>query len=235
MNKRCFFCICTVLSVISLIVVSCSTTGVSPSNYSRIQIVNTIPGSLPLDCAINYTKVNSVTLAFPNSTGYISTTSGSKFVTIKPTSTPSADSLAGANVTLKKDSSYSLFFSGQTGAYRKIFVRDDLTVPTTGRAKIRFVNASVSSGSVDVTVNAVIGFKSIAFGAVGNFIEVPAGTYEFKVFSTGTATGTLTTLSNQLLADGKVYTIYAQGTVGSAIATSAFGLSLVANLLPATK
>ncbi len=215
------------------IVFSCNNNGVSPTSYSRLQVINAIPGSLSFDCTLNYTKINSASIAFPGASGYISIAPGSKHVEIRPTTTPTAPFIDSTNVVLKQDSSYSLFFTGQNAAYNEIFIRDNLSVPPIGRAKIRFVNTSVGTAKVDITINAVVGFTNIPYKGIGQFIEVPAGTYEFKAFTTGTATN-LTTLSNQVLADGKIYTLYAQGIVGNTT-TSAFGLSLITNLLPAIK
>lgn len=225
------------LVVISVVSFSCgNTNGVNPSAYSRIQIINAIAGSSSIDCTLNSTRINTTTIAFPNTTGYISATPGTKYVEIRPTSTPTAPFLDSATVVLKQDSSYSLFFTGQSGSSKSIIIQDDLFAPTLGRAKLRFVNASSASGNLDITINAVAGYTNIAYRGVGKFIEVPAGTYEFKAFVNGaTNTNTLGTLSNQGLADGKVYTLYAQGIVGNTGITSAFGLSLIANLLPAVK
>ncbi|RYE26731.1 MAG: DUF4397 domain-containing protein [Sphingobacteriaceae bacterium] len=223
--------------VISITNFSCGTTnGVNPAAYSRIQIINAIAGSSSLDCTLNSTRINTTTLAFPNTTGYISATPGTKYVEIRPTSTPTAPFIDTATVVLKQDSSYSLFFAGQSGSPKSIFIQDNLSAPTLGRAKLRFVNASSTSGNLNITINAVTGYTNIAYRGVGKFVEVPAGTYEFKAFASGaTSTNTLGTLSNQVLADGKVYTLYAQGIVGNSSTTSAFGLSLIANLLPAVK
>lgn len=224
-----------IICCLGLITFSCNTTGVSPTNYSRLQVVNTIAGSLSLDCALNYTTINKTTIAFPNSTGYISTIPGSKYVGIRPTSTPTAAFLDTTTVVLQTNNSYSLFFTGQVGAYKTIFIQDSLSTPAIGRAKVRFVNASLNPTNLDITINAVNGFDSIAYRGIGKFIEVPAGTYEFKAYPTGTRTSNLATLSNQLLADGKVYTLYAQGLPGNTAANAAFGLSLITNLLPNTK
>ena len=234
MKKQYFFFTSLMLTAFCLVIFSCNSTGVSPTYYSRIQIVNTVAGSLPLDCTLNSTRINTTTLAFPNTTGYISATPGNKYVAIAPSATPTV-LLDSATVVLKQDSSYSLFFTGQSGAYQSIFIQDDLSAPATGRAKVRFVNASLNpANNLDITINAVAGFTNIPYLGVGKFVEVPAGTYEFRAFLNGT-TNNLTTISNQVLADGKVYTLYARGIISNTTATSAFGLTLISNLLPNTK
>ncbi|MGI4021502.1 MAG: DUF4397 domain-containing protein [Janthinobacterium lividum] len=239
MKKRQFFLISLMFVAMGTVNFSCgNTNGVNPAAYSRIQIINAIAGSSSLDCTLNSTKINTTTIAFPTTTGYISATPGTKYVEIRPTSTPTAPFIDTATVVLKQDSSYSLFFAGQSGTTKSIMIQDDLSAPTLGRAKVRFVNASSAAGNLSITINAVAApeYANIAYCGVGKFIEVPAGTYEFKAFATGaTNTNTLGTLSNQVLADGKVYTLYARGIIGNTGTTSAFGLSLITNLLPAIK
>lgn len=230
------------LSAVCFSIFSCSNTAVSPTNYSRLQVINAIPNSLSLDCYLNGTRINTTTIAFPNASGYISTVPGGKNVSIIPTSTPSAPAIDTVNVVLGNNQNYSLFFTGQssaagqTNAIKTIFINDTLNVlPASGRARIRFVNASASTPLLDIQINGTDAFTKVKYTGFAPFIEVPVGTYEFRAFTSGTRASSLTTLSNQMLADGKIYTIYASGTIGSAVTTSAFGLTLLNNLPPAVK
>jgi hypothetical protein len=230
------------LSALCLFLFSCSNTAVSPTNYSRLQVINAIPNSLSFDCKLNGTRINTTTIAFPNASGYISTVPGAKNVAIVPTSTPAAPNIDTVNVVLENNQNYSLFFTGQSGALgqsstlKTIFITDTLNkLPATGRAKIRFVNASATAPLLDIQLNGTDAFTSVKYTGFAKFIEVPVGTYEFRAFTSGTRTSSLGTLSNQMLADGKIYTLYASGITGNTTTTSAFGLSLIANLPPAVK
>ncbi|MVN21048.1 DUF4397 domain-containing protein [Mucilaginibacter arboris] len=224
------------VACIGLIVFSCNNSGVSPTNYSRLQVINTLAGSTPINFSLNSTKKNSTSITFPGTSGYVTTTPGMPYLQIALATTPGVY-FYNATLNLKTDSSYSVFITGTTQpqAYTSVFTWDDLSSPSIGKAKVRFVNASLSSTNLDVTINAVAGFTNVAFKGVGKFVEVPAGTYEFRAYSTGSTSSSLAILSNQVLADGKVYTLYAQGVVGNTATTSAFGLSLISNLLPNTK
>ncbi len=219
-----------------LFIFSCSNTAVSPTNYSRLQVVNAIPGSLSFDCRLNGTKINTATIAFPNASGYISTVPGTKNVSIVPTATPTALATDTVNVLLENNQSYTLFFSSKADTLKTIFIDDTLSkLPASGRARIRFVNASGSSPVLDIQLNGTDAFTKIKYTKVGSFIEVPVGIYEFRAFTSGVRSSSLGTLSNQMLADGKIYTLYASGTSGNATTTSAFGLSLLNNLPPVVK
>jgi hypothetical protein len=222
------------LSCYTLIIFSCKPTGaVNPTSYSRLQVINALAGSTPFNFYLNSTIKSTASITFPSASGYVSVNPGTPNFQVSLATTPSLYFFS-ENLTLKTDSSYSVFVTGQAGTYTTIFTNDSLLAPANGKAKLRFVNASVSSGNLDITINAVSGYKNIPFKGVGKFIEVPAGTYEFKAYRTGNASN-LATLSNQILADGKVYTIFARGIVGNTVTTSAFGLSLIPNLLPAIK
>ena len=115
-----------------------------------------------------------------------------------------------------------------------ILFYDDLTAPASGKAKVRFVhlapgNAAVDFGIAGQTVlftNTVYGRAggSILSGtgynvwSLGPFVTVDAGTVSFSV-SKSSDHSAVTILNNKLsnvvLASGKIYTIYINGTPGS--------------------
>lgn len=223
----------------SIFTFSCNTTGVSPTYYSRLQIVNTLAGSSAINFTINSTKKNTSTITFPATSGYISVVpANTAYIQFQYNLTPTINLITADTVhnILKfvTDSSYSVFLTGTTSNYSVLKILDNLSFPALGKAKIRFVNASTDTTALDVTINTSTAYKKIAYKGVGPFIEVPAGTYEFKANKTGTSS-TLSTLSNQVLADGKIYTLYAAGLSASTATNAVFGLSLITNLLPATK
>lgn len=222
----CIFCLIVAIS-------ACNTTGVTPANYSRIKVVNTLAGSSPFNFFLNATTVSKPTITFPASSGYVSATPGTKFFQVSLATTPSLY-FYSTTFTMTDSSSYSVFVTGGSPAYTSIITKDTLTTPPLGKAKIRFVNTSSSAGPLDVTINAVSGFRKIAYKGVTGFIEIPAGTYEFKAYQTGSSS-TLATLSSQVLSDGTVYTLYSAGIVGSTASNSVFQLALMSNLLPAKK
>lgn len=224
----------------SFLIISCSTTGVSPTSYSRLQVINALAGSTPINFTINSTKRNTSIITYPLSSGYISIPPSTGFLRIQYNTTPginlfTADS-ASNNLNSKVDSSYSIFLTGSTSNYYIIKTNDTLINPSIGKAKVRFVNTATDAGNLDISINGTIAYTKVPYKGVGRFIEVPAGTYEFKANRNGAATtNTLGTLSNQVLADGKIYTLYAAGITTSTATNAVFGLNLITNLLPAKK
>jgi len=228
-----------IISCSALLIFSCNNSGVSPTNYSRVQVVNTLAGSTPFYFLLNTQRKYTSTITFPAASGYVSVTPATYFVRFQLATTSTllnTDTTIRANsyITLKLDSSYSVFITGSTSNYTLLTTLDDLSSPSAGKAKIRFINTSTNSGGVDVTINGTKAYTNIVYKGVGSFIEVPTGVYEFRANKTN-STSTLATLSDQTLANGKVYTVYAAGQVGSTASNAAFGLNLITNLLPATK
>ncbi|WP_419801254.1 DUF4397 domain-containing protein [Mucilaginibacter sp.] len=227
-----------IISYFSLIVLSCNTSGVSPAHHSRLQVINALAGSTPINFSLNSTQKNTSVITFPGSSGYISVSPGSnyiRFITSASTTNLSTRDTAQQHLNLTADSSYSVFLTGSTSNYSLLKVNDILTNPANTRAKIRFVNVAPDAGALDITINGTGIYSKIAYKSVAPFVEVPAGTYEFKAMKTGITGTTLATLSNQVLADGKVYTLYAAGLTTSTAVNAAFSLTVMANLLPAIK
>ncbi len=106
-----------------------------------------------------------------------------------------------------------------------ILFYDNLTVPATGKAKLRFVNLSPDQGPVTV-MGSDVTFTNVAYGRAANsaisgetlsaytlgpFVEVTAGT---KTLTISTAGGVLTS-SSYAFQDGKIYTLFTQGSPGA--------------------
>ncbi len=221
-----------------LIVLSCNSSGVTPTYYSRIQVINALAGSTPINFRLNSTQKNTSPITFPAASGYISVrpdTNYIQFLTAASSTLLATGNAAINSLKLVADSSYSVFLTGSTSNYTILKLNDTLTNPANTRAKIRFVNVATDAGALDITINGTAIYKKVAYKGVAKFIQVPAGTYEFKAMKTGITGTTLATLSNVVLADGKVYTLYAAGLTTSTAVNATFGLSVTANLLPAIK
>ncbi|RYE29663.1 MAG: DUF4397 domain-containing protein [Sphingobacteriaceae bacterium] len=238
MNFLKTFLAAVVTGYFSLIFVSCNTSGVSPTYQSRLQVINALAGSTPINFRLNSTQKTNTPITFPGTSGYISVTPGSnyvQFVTAASATILSTRDTAQQYLNLAADSSYSVFLTGSTSNFSILKLNDTLTNPVNTRAKIRFVNVATDAGALDITANGTSIYSKVAYKGVAKFVQVPAGTYEFKAMKTGVTGTTLTTLSNVVLADGKVYTLYAAGLTTSTATNAVFGLTVVANLLPAVK
>jgi hypothetical protein len=119
---------------------------------------------------------------------------------------------------------YTFMLVGQGGSVGLLTLVDDQTAPSSGKAKIRFVNASPNAPGANLLVNAVAQFSARDFRSVSGYSEIAAGTYPVVV-SSGASSSASASLTFQ---SGKIYTLYAKGLVGGTGA-NALGVGVFAN------
>ncbi len=177
-------------------------------------------------------KENSVAIAgasgipFLNSSGYKYVTAGSEVnltFFLDNTSTP----LANRAVNLVAPQHYSVFIGGTVSYPIYLFTNDDLTPPTSGNVKLRFVNLSPDNINETATVNDTIVAPGIAINTISSFCQVKAGACVIGVFdpfnnSTAFHTDTM------ILAGGKMYTVMLTGSATGALADT-LSLSVIKN------
>jgi hypothetical protein len=102
-----------------------------------------------------------------------------------------------------------------------VVLTDDQTAPASGNVRVRLVHASPAAGNVDIYVTAPTAdiattaptLTNVAFRAVSNYLEVPAGTYRVRVTPTGTKTVAIDA-NNVALTSGQVRTAVAVDAPG---------------------
>jgi hypothetical protein len=83
-------------------------------------------------------------------------------------------------------------------------------------AQLRVLHASPDAPAVDIYIDDAIveGWTNVPFGTISDYLDVPAGDYNFKVFATGTTEGPVID-ADVSLAAGKAYTAAATGELAS--------------------
>ncbi|MDB5111089.1 MAG: hypothetical protein JWR67_2203, partial [Mucilaginibacter sp.] len=203
-----------------------------------LQVLNLSPDLQLVDLYIDNAKKNSTSFSYPNSSGYfalssIDTPLQIRTFTTNYSSTPNNNSntnIISLDTILKNNVNYSLFIIGlrASNSISYILTRDTSAIPTAGRAKIRFINASPGSPLLSITANGTSAFNSQPYKSVSKYVEMPAGNYDFKATPTGLSTTILSDLPAVTVQDGKIYTLYCRGIVGR-IDTAAFGLAIFNN------
>lgn len=163
----------------------------------------------------NGTRVNNLTSLAPFSQyGYLSVVSGAQMYQLKKAG--STDILADAALTLKTDNRYTLFTAGAD----KVFLLKD-SLAGSDLAQVRFVNASPTTGALDVVIRDSIKIKNIAFKSATPFYKISGGKSKLVVTRAGT---TDTLLSGQItLVAASGYTIFSKGVIGGT-GSSKFGV-----------
>lgn len=164
-------------------------------------------------------------VSFGTSSNYYQTYVGQVDATVK---TSGGAALATTNTQLDAFGKYTFFLTGKTGNYAVINLQDDTVAASSGKAKVRFVQASSGlTGTVNVLSNGVSLFTALAYKAVSSYNEVNAGAYVFSVTNTG-SNNTLASSASVNLQAGKNYTVYTYGDSGTSGAT-ALGINILAD------
>jgi len=231
MKRTTFFVTAAAMLLFSTTLVSCKK---EEKEEARVLVTHASPDAPGVDLLVDNQKVNATALSFPNNTGYLTVTAGTRNVKVNAAGT--STTVINADVPFTKDKNYSLFAYNQLASIGAILVEDNLSAPASGKAHIRFFH--LSPGAPAVTVGVLAGstftpvfsnraFETQATAAANQaFAPVDAGTYTFDVRVAGT-TNSVLTLTGINLQAGKIYTVFARGIVGNT--TTPLGASIIAH------
>lgn len=198
---------------------------VAPTPQARVMAIHASPDAPAVDLLVD-NAVAGTGLAFPNNTGYLDVTPGTRNVKVNVTGT--STTVINADLALASGSSYSVFATDSVAQISPLVVTDNLAAPAAGKAHVRFVHLSPNAPAVDVAV--VSGptlFANRSFQTASDFSPVNVGTYNLEVRVAGTSTVALS-VPGVALADGKIYTIFAKGFLGGSGA-QALGAQVIVN------
>ncbi len=212
----------------TLIFTACKPEDTTPTvvkETGKIQFYHAAVDAPAFDFQVDSKKVNTDSIVYSKGTAYFNAEftagkkTGYKIISSKTGQAISTDSLQLES----KDKGYSVFLyqdKDATKTIRAFSVPDILLLPAAGKAKIRLVHLmpdvnnnidveAVTPGS-DVTTNSQ--FSNVSFPKLTDFIEIPKGSYDFKVKLSGTKT-ILPSFPNVnfTFEEGKIYTIVVRG------------------------
>lgn len=238
-NQKLFYMILAMLACafIAQVLQGCNNgdSAVNPTSSTKLQVINTSIDAGPVAMFINnyqLGKGSDYTIALRTYFRYASTPVyygvGTGLLTLQLRTPVLNTNLSNDTITTVSNKSYSLYLLGLNSidSLSTILLNDNSILPALGNGKIRFLNASPRTPALDVYVNGTLGFTKVKYQGVTNFIEVPAGVYDFKLTANGAPTSILTDLPRITIQDGNIYTLYSKGLVGR-IDTAAISLNLV--------
>lgn len=166
---------------------SACTSSTAPITSSFLRAINTSPDAPPLDVYVYGSRVIN-SLPYGRSTLYIDIGSGPASVDVV---TADSASLYRTATNFTAERSYSLFILGRVAKLGVLIVADSMSAPTDS-ARVRFVNASPSSASVDVYVKPLGAatpstptFPAVAFESATPYILTQSMALEVIVASAG--------------------------------------------------
>jgi hypothetical protein len=229
------------LAVTTLLTTACKDTTepiVTPKVYAKAQFVHVAPEAPGVIVSVDGKTINTDSLRYLQ----VLRTSDSAYLDVDVTAAGKRvikwDSKTGNILTdsfaLNKDVNYSIFAYTDTvtAKTRNLLASDNLAAPTTGKVKLRVAHF-ISDANFDCDIEAVAvnqaaslrnDFSALKFKNVTDFIEISAGTYDFKVKLKGTSNVLLTVPAVKLDAD-KIYTMVARGYLYKANASGVFILN----------
>lgn len=185
--------------------------GNPPANVARVMYLHTVLNTDTLKVKVNDTILDNVPgLTYGTKTNYVSVRPGSA---VKTSFIYSNTQLELTNITtkLQENNFYTYFLSGKPNSTDLIVVHDDLTPPTGNNAKVRFVNMVPEE---ELNIDGYVGndkvVSNISNRIIGNFTEVPAGTYKITMSDPNQAQLGLM-MEGQVLGKGKIYTYVVYG------------------------
>jgi len=239
-NKGLLVCL-SLFGLIFVVVPFISSCGKSTNSNASVlkiqyQIVNLNQGIGSVDLWIDYKKVNTSSYFYPNSSGYFYLSSVTNPFQIRTgtslipgTIVTSANLVSMNNVVLVPNTRYTLMLMGlNRDTIYTIFTADTSSAPAQGKGKVRFVNASPNNlGQITVTANDSTAFAAVPFKTMTKFIELTAGSYDFKMYQTGSS-NVVFDKPNVTIQDGRIYTLYCYG-LANRTDSLAFGSGFITN------
>lgn len=199
--------------VITLGLASCSKNDDdnTPIYVSGLSFIHTSPTAEKLDVYVDNTKANIEDFAFGTKIDYLRAYSGDRTITV--TKKGVTTKLKSDVVRLEPELGYSVFVVDKFENIGLLTIKDDLTKPAAGKAKIRFVNLSPDNGALNLAINGVATdlVDNKAFKEYSAFVAIdPAEkvTFNIKNKATGVVEATIVDFKVE---EGKIYTLYAKG------------------------
>jgi hypothetical protein len=175
-----------------------------------MDVIHASPTTEKLDFYIGDTKVNNDDFAYTNRIDYKQIYSGERDVKI--TKKGSSTSVLTEKLKLADQKAYSLFIIDSFDKVKFLLVKDSVTMPGAGKAKLRFINLSPDAPALSLSIvgKDVPVATNKQFKEYSNFESVDAGDkVSFKVKDAAGAD--VATLADQKIENGKVYTIWVKG------------------------
>ena len=209
--------------------------GTGPDTQGRVRAIHAIGNAPAVDIVADNAVVRE-DLAFGQKTDYLSVGAGTRQLAVRAAN--QSTNLLTLSPSVAAGADYTVIAAGRFGATsgptpRLIPVTDN-AAPPSGQASIRVVHASPAAGNVDVYATAPSAdiatatpvLTNVAFGAVANALNVPAGTYRFRVTPTGTKTVAIDVNNVAVAANTKYLAIAVGDNAPGTGATSTFNILL---------
>jgi hypothetical protein len=170
---------------------------INNSPPTQLRVLHASPDAPNVDVLVDGAKVLA-NVPYPTLSQYLSLPAGKHHIQVNAAGTTST--VIDVSPTLAASNAYTAIAAGFLANIEALLATDDTSPAASGQARLRVIHASPDAGPVDILVNGQIVLSNVAFGTIGNYLSVPAGTYTIQVNAAGTSTTAITasvTLTSQ--------------------------------------
>ena len=222
MRMRWFWTLCGVLAF-GLFSAGCDTQTPGAEGKAKLRVVHLSYDGPAVDVYVGENKAITA-LAYGAGSAYLEVDAG-KDLAIKVTETGKTEpALISTTRKLEKDKSYTIVAADKAASITAIVLDDDNTAPAAGKAKVRVFHGAPDAPAVEVKPGApdAAALFQAAFKSATGYKEVDAGSVAIVLTEVG-KTEAVISFQPIALDAGKIYTIFAKGTL-STEDQAAFGL-----------
>ncbi|MBK0384194.1 DUF4397 domain-containing protein [Pedobacter sp. SD-b] len=184
---------------------------------ATLRIVNAVPENYNLTLFVNDTSKTPTPLKFTDFSAHQNVMAGTS--TIYTKSNGNVINRSDLTFLFLPKENYTIFIAGKISkdSLSYISFKDSLNAPIQGQAKVRLINTSYNSASLDAifsnrSIDSLNTFGNIGFRSGNNYLQFKPGVYFIKLRQTGSK-NIIFTKSNIEIKAGKIYTLWAKGLI----------------------
>jgi hypothetical protein len=175
-----------------------------------ISVIDASTDSGPLYFYLDKNRASNYPLYYSNGLDYLAAYTGKRTASFYNANTNAL--VKSDTITLAANNYYSLYLANLASKPDYVFLKDTLTQPATGMAKIRFVDVSTDAPAVDLGIKgkSLIASNKTYKGFSGFLTVKGDTTYTFEVRPKGSST-VLVSQTNITIRRGSIYTVWLHG------------------------
>ncbi len=183
-----------------------------PLNSANVMFVNGCMNTSSVSVKANSVNVEGASaIPFSASSGYVYVNAGTA-VNLTFFRDNTGTPLANRAENISAPNHYTAFAGGDVSDPKYVFTTDDLTLPATGKAKLRFINLSPDNINETATVNDSIVAQGVSLNNVSGFCQLRAGKYTIGAFDPTNSTLLINATDSLTFKAGKIYTVMLTGS-----------------------
>lgn len=196
--------------------------GSSSGGNGAVRLVNATDDHASLDLYAGDTLLDAA-VASASGGSYVAL--GAATYTMALKSAGSSTTSSSASRSIAADTSYTVVAYSTGEALKSVLLTDNEAAPTSGSAKLRFFNASIEAGTVDVYVTAPDAslasstpyVQGLGSERIGSFVEYGAGTWRIRVTGNGDKSDLRLDIPSITLSDQQITTLVLTSTPGGVL------------------